>query len=408
MNVNIFIVILQITSISSYTFNSTINNLLYVANTSTLYAISSSHLHQLHWSTSNQTLLVLHRRVQLHSILDRTEHGVSVFLYDSIRNLLILCSRSILGRCIFYDANDISHIYLLDSSLETNYLGCVEGCYTFLSSNVLRSALIGNRRERNGNILNSQIEFNKDRFHFNIKYQFQSSDNALVTSLTFLSDESTNNEYIYGFDYQDYTYYVLKSSRLARLCQASIAMRMSYEEIPLISCKTNSTMITNVYHSFEQNTDLLYVVYERTICVYTMNEIQRAFKASKVQCHAGVGYRLGFVMDSEVLQPKCEKVVEQNVIGQNECTWQPYRTNTYMNGTVGAIGDKIYENSDRIEFLFAQRHLIIIGTSQKDVLKVEFKGEIYEFCFSFSIDSLFGLIIQLCIFFTKLSTRTNH
>ncbi|CAF4457960.1 unnamed protein product, partial [Rotaria magnacalcarata] len=80
---------------------------------------------------------------------------------------------------------------------------------------------------------NSQIELKNDLYRFNIDYQFQSSDRALITSLTFTNENLSNIEYIYGFDYQQHTYYILKSSRLARLCQASIAMRMTYEEIPL-------------------------------------------------------------------------------------------------------------------------------------------------------------------------------
>jgi hypothetical protein len=301
----LFILIIQFIRIQTYTFDSSIDNLLYVTNTSTLYAISSSHLHQLHWSTTNQSLLLLHRRVELHSSLDNTENGVSVFLHESSQNLLIICSRSSLGRCIFYDANDISRVYILDATIETNYLGCLSGCYTFLSSTIIRSALNGNRRDRNGNIINSEIS------NFNIKYQFQSSDDTLITSLTFLSDHLSNIEYIYGFDYQGYTYYLLKSSRLARLCQASIAMRMTYEEIPLISCEKNSINISGVFHSFE-NVDYLYIIYENTVCIYTMNEVLRAFKASKLQCQAGIGYRLGYIIDSDEIRPKCEKVIEEN------------------------------------------------------------------------------------------------
>jgi len=303
---SLFILIIQLTIIKTYTFDSSIDNLLYVTNISTLYAISSSHLHQLHWSTTNQTLLLLHRRVQLHSSLDNTNNGVSVFLYDQLRHLLIICSRSSRGHCILYDANDISRIHILDSTTETNYLGCLSGCYTFLSSNIIRSALIGNRRDRNGNIINSQIEFKND---FNIKYQFQSSDDTLITSLTFLPEKIPNIEYIYGFDYQQYTYYLLKSSRLARLCQASIAMRMSYEEIPLINCQTNSSIITGAFHLFE-NFDYLYIIYEHTVCIYTMNEITRAFKASKVQCQMGIGYRLSYIVDSDEGRPTCEKVID--------------------------------------------------------------------------------------------------
>ncbi|CAF1162710.1 unnamed protein product [Adineta ricciae] len=366
---SLFVFISQLIILTqTYTFDSPIDNLLYVTNTSTFYTISSSHLHQLHWSTSNQTLLLLHRRVQLHSSLDNTEHGVSVFLYDQSKHLLIICSRSSVGRCIFYDANDISRIYLLDPSIETNYLGCLSGCHTFLASNmVIRSALAGNRRDRNGNIINSQIEFKKDSSYFNIKYQFQSSDDTLITSLTFLPEKLPDIEYIYGFDYRQHTYYVLKSSRLARLCQASIAMRLSYEEIPLISCQTNSSTITGAFHSFEKF-NYLYIIYDDTICIYTMNEIQRAFQASRVTCQTGIGYRLSYVVDSDEGQPMCEKTVEQNLNEVNECTWQPYRTNTYMNGTVGAIGEKLYQ-SVKITFIFAQNNIIVIGTSQRHVLK---------------------------------------
>jgi hypothetical protein len=314
MNLNqiliLFFFIINLTIIKCYTFDSSINNLLYVTNTSTLYAISSSHLHQLHWSTTNQTLLLLHRRVQLHSSLDNTENGVSVFIHDQTRNFLIICSRSLIGRCILYDANDITRIYILDSTIETNYLGCLSGCYTFLSSTIIRSALTGNRRDRNGNIVNSKIEFQKDLFHFNIKYQFQSSDDTLITSLTFLPENLSNIEYIYGFDYQQYTYYVLKSSRLARLCQASIAMKMTYEEISLINCQNNTMNVTGAFHSFE-NSENLYIIYKNLVCIYTMNEIIHAFKASKMQCQAGVGYRLGFIVDSDdETRPACEKVLK--------------------------------------------------------------------------------------------------
>ncbi|CAF3798026.1 unnamed protein product [Adineta steineri] len=370
--VYIFILIKQIILIKPYTFNSSIDNLLYVTNTSTLYAISSSHLHQLHWSTTNQTLLLLHRRVQLHSSLDNVENGVSVFLYDSLRHLLIICSRSLIGRCIFYDADDISRIYILDSTIETNYLGCLSGCYTFLSSNIIRSALIGNRRDRNGNIIYSQIELNKDLHYFNIKYQFQSSDDTLITSLTFLPEKISNIEYIYGFDYQQYTYYLLKSSRLARLCQASIAMHMSYEEIPLINCQSKSTIITGAFY-LNQNFDYLYIIYENTICICTMNEIIRAFAASKIQCQNGIGYRLAHIIENdEGGRSKCEKTIEQSLNEINQCTWQPYRINTYMDGTVGAIGERLYQSVDsnvKIIFIFTQDNIVVIGTSQRHVLK---------------------------------------
>ena len=369
---SVFILIIQWTRIQSYTFDASMDNLLYVTNTSTLYAISSSHLHQLHWSASNQTLLLLHRRVQLHSSLDNIEKGVSVFLYEPSKHLLIICSRSSIGRCIFYDADDISRTYILDSAIETNYLGCSAGCYTFFSSNIIRSALIGNRRDRNGNIINSEIEFNPDRSQFNIKYQFQSSDDTLITSLTFLSENLSNMEYIYGFDYRGYTYYLLKSSRLARLCQTSITMRMTYEEIPLISCQKNFAMISGAFHSFD-HTENLYIIYENIVCIYTMNEVIRAFQASKAQCQAGIGYRLGYVIDSDERRPKCEKIIGQSWTDGNECTWQADRKNTYMDGTVGAIGEILYQSlglNVKIVFVFVQNNLVIIGTSEQHVLKV--------------------------------------
>ncbi|CAF2137619.1 unnamed protein product [Rotaria magnacalcarata] len=370
--VTVFIlIIIKFIIIKSYTFDSPIDNLLYVTNTSTLYAISSSHLHQLHWSTTNQTLLLLHRRVQLHSTLDNTENGVSVFIYEPSRQLLIICSRSLVGRCILYDANDISRIYVLESTMETNYLGCLSGCFTYLSSTIIRSALKGTRHERNGNIVNSQIELKNDLYRFNIDYQFQSSDRALITSLTFTNENLSNIEYIYGFDYQQHTYYILKSSRLARLCQASIAMRMTYEEIPLVSCKNSSSIITAAFHSFE-SFDYLYIVYENTVCIYNMNEIVRAFKESKIQCQRGIGYRLAHIVDSEQRRPMCEKAIVESLTEINECTWQPYRTNTYMDGTIGAVGSKIYQTTAKnvsIRFVFAQKNIVIIGTSQRHVLK---------------------------------------
>lgn len=369
---SLLILIYLIPIIQTYTFNSSIDNLLYVSNTSTLYAISSSHLHQLHWSTNNQTLLLLHRRVQLHSALDHVENGVSVFLHESSNDLLLICSRSNIGRCIFYDANDISRVYVLDSTVETNYLGCLSGCYTFFSSNIIRSALGGNRRERNGNLINSEMEFQRDQSNFNIKYQFQSSDHTLITSLTFLSENLPDLDYIYGFDYRGYTYYLLKSSRLARLCQTSVAMRMTYEEIPLVYCQINSTRITGAFHSFDQ-WDHLYIIYENLVCIYTMNDILRAFTASKIQCHAGIGYRLGYILDSDERQVKCEKVMEQNWIEGNECTWQADRKNTYMDGMIGASGEILYRSSGsnvKVVFIFAWKNLVIIGTSEQHVLKV--------------------------------------
>ncbi|CAF4201108.1 unnamed protein product, partial [Rotaria magnacalcarata] len=119
---------------------------------------------------------------------------VNVFVYDQIKQLLIICARSLVGRCILYDANDISRTYLLDSNLETNYLGCLSGCHTFMSSNIIRSAFNGNRLDRNGNVVNSQIEIGKDLLSYNIKYQFKSSDNTLITSLTFLPERLFKNQ----------------------------------------------------------------------------------------------------------------------------------------------------------------------------------------------------------------------
>ena len=379
---NVFILLLKFSIINSYSFPSSIDNLLYIKNTSTLFAISSSHLHQLHWSTTNQTLLLLHRRVQLHSSIDNTEYGVSVFVYDQIKQLLIICARSSIGHCILYDANDISRTYLLDSNLETNYLGCLSGCYTFISSNIIHSALTGNRLERNGNIINSQIELRKDLLSYNIKYQLESSDNTLITSLTFLPErliKKPNYEYIYGFDYEQYTYYILKSSHIARLCQSSIAMRVTYDEIPLIKCdnnQTNSSIITGAFHRFEKENNL-FIIFDNIICIYTMNDIINAFKLSRDQCQLGNGYRLEHIVDSLETKPTCEKTLEQNLTDTNQCTWQPYRTNTYIDGIVGANGEMIYQTkrSDiKISFIFAQNNIVIMSTTERKVLKVKFKN----------------------------------
>jgi hypothetical protein len=386
------ILLLKISIINCYSFSSSIDNLLYIKNTSTLFVISSSHLYQLHWSTTNQTLLLLHRRVQLHSSIDNTEYGVSVFVYDQIKQLLILCSRSFLGRCILYDANDISRTYLLDSTLETNYLGCLTGCYTFLSStNIIRSGLNGNRLERNGNIINSKIDLGKDLLSYNIKYQLESSDKSLITSLTFLPERLINKknyEFIYGFDYQQYTYYILKSSRIARLCQSSISMRVTYDEIPLINCNNNFSIITGAFHSFDKINNL-FILFDNVICMYSMDEILHAFQSSKILCQNGNGYRLSHIVDSIDTRPICEKTFEQNVTEINECTWQSYRTNTYMDGMIGAEGDLLYQtktNDVKIKFIFVQDNIMIIGTSERRVLKVRDKKEmkIIPCCYFFS------------------------
>jgi hypothetical protein len=374
------ILLLKILFINCYTFPSSIDNLLYIKNTSTLFVISSSHLYQLHWSTTNQTLLLLHRRVQLHSSIDNTEYGVSVFVYDQIKQLLIICARSFFGQCILYDANDISRTYLLDSTIETNYLGCLNGCYTFISSNIIRSALNGNRLERNGNIINSKIELGKDLLSYNIKYQLESSDKSLITSLTFLPERlinKNNYEYLYGFDYEQYTYFILKSSRIARLCQSSIAMRVTYDEIPLLNCNNNNnnkniSIITGAYHSFDKINNL-FILFDNIVCIYSMNEIQRAFQLSKIQCQAGNGYRLAHIVDSVDARPTCEKTLEQNITEINECIWQSYRTNTYMDGLVGVMGDMLYQtmiNNVKIIFIFVQDNIVVMSTSERRILKV--------------------------------------
>lgn len=312
----LLLVLGNIAFLHGYAFQSSIDNLLYLKNTSTLFAISSSHLHQLHWSTGNRTLLLLHRRVQLHSSIDNTEYGVSVFVYDPYRQLLIICARSFLGRCILYDANDISRTYLLDSALETNYLGCLTGCYTFISStSIIRSALNGNRLERNGNIINSQIELGKDLLSYNLKYQLASSDNTLITSLTFLPERlmnKNNYEFIYGFDDQTFTYYILKSSRIARLCQSTVAMRVTYDEIPLISCagKGNASIVTGAFYSSDSANNL-FVLFGHAVCMYSLSEITRAFHASRTNCQAGNGHRLAHIVDSMEGRPMCEKVIDQ-------------------------------------------------------------------------------------------------
>lgn len=372
----LLVFLLKITLITCYTFPSSIDNLLYIKNTSTLFVISSSQLYQLHWSKTNQTLLLLHRRVQLHSSIDNTEYGVRVFVYDDTKQLLIICARSELGLCILYDANDISRTYLLDSNIETNYLGCLNGCYTFLSSNIIRSALNGNRLERNGNIINSKIELGKDLLNYNIKYQLESSDKSLITSLTFLPErliEKNNYEYIYGFDYQQYTYYILKSSRIARLCQSSIAMRVTYDEIPIINCQNkSSTIITGAFYSFDQ-TNKLFILFDNIICIYSMNEILNSFSSSRIQCQNGNGYRLSHIVDSVDIPALCEKTLEQNSTEINQCLWQSYRINTYMDGIIGVQGDLFYQTNDNhmnIKFIFVENNIVIISTSDRRVLKV--------------------------------------
>ena len=64
---------------------------------------------------------------------------------------------------------------------------------------------------------------------------------------------------------------------------------------------------------------------------------------------------------------------EQSLITGNECAWQPYRKNTYVDGSVSAIGEKLYEGLEsnvKIGFIFAQGNMMVIGTSQRHVMKV--------------------------------------
>jgi hypothetical protein len=61
----------------------------------------------------------------------------------------------------------------------------------------------------------------------------------------------------------------------------------------------------------------------------------------------------------------------------NECTWQPYRTNTYMDGLVGAVGEVLYQSlvtNVKIIFIFAEENVVVIGTSERHVLKVVFSN----------------------------------
>lgn len=361
--------------VTSYTFKSSIDNLLYVSHQSTLYAVSSSHLYQLYWSNTNRTLLLLHRRVPLHPSLDETTQGVSVFIYHPSRHVLLLCARSIKGRCVLYDANDISRVYELDATIETNYLGCVSGCYSFLTKHTIRSALEGYRLDRNGNIINSVIELDRDLIHFNLRYEYQSDDRTSMTSLMFQPDRRSIPEYLFGFDHNDYTYYVIKSSRLARLCQSSVLMHLTYEEIPLIPCSTkyqdNSTINRAFYSS-----DQLYLIYEDTLCRYVMDDIHRAFQRSKTECHQGHGYRLEYLIDkADENRPECQSLDEHSSDNNRvyECHWQSYRNNLYVDGLIAATGDLIYETMDKnvkIKFAFIHDDILIIGTSTGHVYKV--------------------------------------
>lgn len=41
-----------------------------------------------------------------------------------------------------------------------------------------------------------------------------------------------------------------------------------------------------------------------------------------------------------------------------------------MDGTVGAIGRKLYQSNEKIIFVFAHDNIVIIGTNQRHVMKV--------------------------------------
>ncbi len=65
--------------------------------------------------------------------------------------------------------------------------------------------------------------------------------------------------------------------------------------------------------------------------------------------------------------------MEHSLTEVNECTWQPYRKNTYMNGSVGVIGERLYQSKGidvKLVFIFVQKNIVVIGTSQRHVLKV--------------------------------------
>ncbi|UJR25877.1 hypothetical protein I4U23_007227 [Adineta vaga] len=116
----------------------------------------------------------------------------------------------------------------------------------------------------------------------------------------------------------------------------------------------------------------LYVIFDSLVCIYSIDDILQAFRASKNQCQAGNGYRLDHIVDSVEIRAKCEKTLEQNRTEINECTWQAYRTNTYVDGMIGAIGQKIYDTmakNIKIRFIFAQDNIVIISTSERKVLK---------------------------------------
>jgi hypothetical protein len=104
-----------------------------------------------------------------------------------------------------------------------------------------------------------------------------------------------------------------------------------------------------------------------------MNTILQAFQSSKLQCQAGNGYRLGHIVDSIEIRPTCEKTLEQNLTEINQCAWQSYRTNTYMDGMIGAQGDMLYQtktNDVKIKFIFVQDNIVILSTSERRILKV--------------------------------------
>ncbi|CAF1615335.1 unnamed protein product, partial [Didymodactylos carnosus] len=101
--------------VQPHQFTSVIDNLLLIDGTPTLpfaqlFAVSDRYLYQLHWNHSHYshrqktTTLLLHRRVQLHSSIvndndQLSSPYISVFVFDSQKELLLLCGRSKTGRC---------------------------------------------------------------------------------------------------------------------------------------------------------------------------------------------------------------------------------------------------------------------------------------------------------------------
>jgi hypothetical protein len=297
-----FCYILQYDHVYSYTFASSIDNLVYVANRSTLFVISSSYLHQLHWSTNNHTQLVLHRRLQLHHSLDPIEHGINVFLYHTYRHVLIVCTCSVVDRCVLYDANDIRHAFALDSSIERNSFDCRSTCHTYLSTDaVIRSTL--------SNITHEHIVYSHLQFYpNNHRYEIQTHNRTSTMSFAWIDNRRhLIRQYIYGFDDDIYSYFLIRSSRLARLCQTSITMQQTYEEISLLPCD-NAYPYLNITRAYFR-LDRLFVVYDRSVCQYAIEDIRRVFHQSRLPCDMGNGFRLEqYSIDRTDERWKCEQV----------------------------------------------------------------------------------------------------